>query len=202
MAVSPQDTQAWCGTLLAGRSAAPELTLADYLDAMGGLGSLDDLPSGTAVLVRGDLDAKPGAKIGEGDIRLRSMVDTLQFGRQRGWKQIVFGHIGRKPEGSLAKVAKRLGELLECDVPLVSDWLDERTVTILPSVSEQIAGADAAAVIMLENTRKYDIERVLWKAKPSDLPALSPKLARLANEFAAKIGTTYVFEALSAGSLD
>ena len=62
------------------------------------------------MLVRGDVDAKPGATVGEGDIRFRSMVDTLQFGRQRGWKQIVFGHIGRKPEGSLARVAKRLGE--------------------------------------------------------------------------------------------
>ena len=83
------------------------------------------MPSGTPVLVRGDVDAKPGANIGDGDIRLRSMVDTLQFGRQRGWKQIIFGHIGRKPEGSLAKVAKRLGEIMKCDVPLISDWLDE-----------------------------------------------------------------------------
>ena len=78
MAVSEQEMQAWCGTLLAGRkAAAPDLTLADYLDAIPGLASLDDLPSGTPVLVRGDVDAKPGATIGEGDIRLRSMVDTL-----------------------------------------------------------------------------------------------------------------------------
>ena len=202
MAVSPQDIQAWCGELLAGRAAAPDMTLADYLDAIPGLGSIEDLPAGTPVLVRGDVDAKPGAKIGEGDVRLRSMVDTLQFGRGRGWKQIVFGHIGRKPEGSLAKVAKRLGELVECDVPLVSDWLDESTMTILPAVGEQIAGAEPGAVIMLENTRKYDVERMLWKAKPADLPALAPKLAKLANEFAAKLATTYVFEALSAGSLD
>ena len=57
-------------------------------------------------------------------------------------------------------------------------------------------------MIMLENTRKYEIERALWKAKPADLPALAPKLAKLANEFAEKLGTTYVFEAFSAGSLD
>lgn len=202
MSVGAQDMQAWCEKLLAGRSAAPDLTLADYLDAIPGLVSLDDLPSGTPVLVRGDVDAKPGDRIGEGDIRLRSMVDTLQFGRQRGWKQIVFGHIGRKPEGSLEKVAKRLGELLECNVPLVSDWLDEKNMTILPVVAEQLAAAELGAVIMLENTRKYDVERALWKAKPADLPALAPKLAQLANEFAAKLATTYVFEALSAGSLD
>jgi len=202
MAVSQQDIQAWCGTLLAGRAASPDTTLAGYLDAIPGLGSIDELPAGTPVLVRGDVDAKPGAKIGEGDVRLRSMVDTLQFGRNRGWKQIVFGHIGRKPEGSLAKVAKRLGELVECDVPLISDWLDESTMTIPSAVCDQIAAAEPGAVIMLENTRKYDVERVLWKAKPADLPALAPKLAKLANEFATKLATTYVFEALSAGSLD
>ena len=202
MAVSPQDMQAWCETLLAGRAENPDLTLADYLDAIPGLGSIEDLPSGTPVLVRGDVDAKPGGKIGEGDVRLRSMVDTLKFGRERGWKQIVFGHVGRKPEGSLSKVAKRLGELLDCEVPLIADWLDASTMTIPAAVGEQIAAAEPGAVIMLENTRKYDVERVLWKAKPADLPALAPKLAKLANEFATKLSSIYVFEALSAGSLD
>ena len=202
MTVSPQEMQAWCETLLAGRSAAPDLSLADYLDAIPSLGSLDDLPSGSTVLVRGDVDAKPGTAIGDGDIRLRSMIDTLEFGRERGWKQIVFGHIGRKPEGSLAKVAKRLGELLNCDVPLIGDWFDDELISILPAASEQIAAAEPGAVIVLENTRKYKIETVLWKAKPADLPALAPKLAKLANEFATKLSTTFVFEALSAGSLD
>ena len=55
---------------------------------------------------------------------------------------------------------------------------------------------------MLENTRKYAIETALWKAKPADLPAIAPKLAKLANEFAEKLSKYYVFEALSAGSLD
>jgi phosphoglycerate kinase len=202
MTVSANDMQAWCEILLAGREAAPTLALADYLDAIPGLGSLEDLPSGTHVLVRGDVDAKPGPNIGDGDIRLRSMVDTLQFGREHGWKQIVFGHIGRKPEGSLAKVANRLSEIIQCHVPLVADWLDENSLTILPAAAEQIAAAEPGAIIMLENTRRYEIERSLWKAKRADLPALAPKLAKLANEFASKLGTIYVFEALSAGSLD
>ena len=34
--------------------------------------------AGTPVLIRGDVDAKPGLKIGEGDIRLRSMAGTLR----------------------------------------------------------------------------------------------------------------------------
>jgi phosphoglycerate kinase len=202
MAVTDREMIAWCETLLAGHQAAPDLTLADYLRAIPGIAELDKLPSGTPVLVRGDVDAKPGEKIGDGDIRLRSMLDTLKYGQNRGWKQIIFGHIGRKPEGSLNKVAKRLGELLKCDVPLVSDWLDEATTTILPAVAKQVADARPGAVLMLENTRKYNIETVLWKATVSDLPKLAPQLAKLANECAEKLGKHYVFEAFSAGSLD
>src|SRR5262245_9388103 len=112
MAVTDREMTAWCETLLAGREAAPDLSLADYLRAILGMGELEKLPSGTPVLVRGDVDAKPGDKVGDGDIRLRSMVDTLKFGQDRGWKQVIFGHIGRKPEGSLDKVAKRIGQLL------------------------------------------------------------------------------------------
>jgi phosphoglycerate kinase len=202
MGVTPQEMKAWCERLLAGRAAAPDMTLADYLRAVPGMAALEKLPSGTPVLVRGDVDAKPGASVGDGDIRLRSMVDTLKFGQERGWKQIIFGHIGRKPEGSLAKVGKRLGELLKCDVPLVSDWLDESSTTILPDVAKQVADAKPGSILLLENTRKYKIETVLWKAKPADLDGLAPKLAKLANEFAEKLATHYVFEAFSAGSLD
>jgi phosphoglycerate kinase len=192
----------WIKTLLAGREAAPELTLADYIRAIPGMAELDNLPSGTTVLVRGDLDAKPGEKVGDGDIRLRSMVDTLKFGQNRGWKQVIFGHIGRKPEGSLSNVAKRLGELLDTEVQLISDWLDESTGTILPAAVKQVADAKPGAIIVLENTRKYKTETVLWKAKSGDLPQLAPNLAKLANEFAEKFGKHYVFEAFSAGSLD
>ena len=160
------------------------------------------LARGTPVLVRGDVDAKPGQKVGQGDERLRSMLETLRFGVEHGWKQIIFGHIGRKPEGTLAAVAARLGELLGKNVPLVGDWLDEETLTIRPAAAAAIAAAAPGAVLVLENTRRYAIERALWDAKPADLPALAPKLAKFANEFAAKIARVYVNEALSAGSLD
>ena len=100
------------------------------------------------------------------------------------------------------QVAQRIGEILECEVVLIRDWLDESSMTILPAAAGQISAAKPGSIFILENTRKYEIERALWKAKPADLPALVPKLTKLANEFAAKLSTIYVFEALSAGSLD
>jgi 3-phosphoglycerate kinase len=201
MRVTDDKMLQWCRTLL-GAAHAPHKSLGDYLAAIGRLKSLADVPSGTVVLVRGDVDAKPGVKIGEGDERLRSMVDTLKFGIEHGWKQIIFGHIGRKPEGSLAKVAARLGELLNKKVTLVSDWLDESSLSISPAAVEAIRNAKPGDVLVLENSRRYAIERALWDATAEDLPGLAPKLAKLANEFAEKVGTVYVNEALSAGSLD
>lgn len=192
--------------VLKGFDSHEELSLVDYLKAIPQLDSLSDIPSGTPVLVRGDVDCKPGPQIGQEDIRLRSMKETLQFGRDRGWKQIIFGHLGRKqpdkPIGSLAKVAGRLGQILGCDVPLIEDWLDEGSVSIKPHVIEKINASAADGVLMLQNVRGYDLETVLWKAKEDSLPQLAPKLATLANLLADKVASVYVNEALSAGSLD
>jgi phosphoglycerate kinase len=202
MSATTPEMLAWCQELLNVGGRRPRQTLTEYLQAIPRLSSLASLPSGTPVLVRGDVDAKPGPNVGDGDIRLRSMRETLEFGRSHGWKQVIFGHIGRKPEESLAKVAKRLGEILDTDVPLVDDWLDESTTTIRAAVRQRISDCPPGAILMLENTRRYAIERVLWKAGPDDLPRLAEPLARLANEFAEKIAGAYVHEAFSAGSLD
>lgn len=183
-----------------------DLSLADYLNAIPRLDSLAGLPSGTPVLIRGDVDAKVGAELGQGDIRLRSMRETLEFGRSKGFKQVIFGHLGRKekdkPIGSLAKVAARLGLILDCEVKLIEDWLDEATLTVKDHVTQTIAAAPAGSVFVLQNVRAYDIETVLWKAKEDALAGLSEKLTTFANSVAEKIAKVYVNEALSAGSLD
>ena len=202
MPTTTEKTQDLIKALLLGRAAAPNLELFDYLKAIPRLDSLASVSPGTPVLIRGDVDAKPGPAVGDGDIRLRSMADTLRYGIDRGWKQIIFGHIGREPEKSLAKVAARLGEILKADVPLITDWLDESTMTIPDSVRDRIAAAAPGSVLMLENTRRYDTERVLWKAKPEDAAKLAEPLTKFANECASKIAKVYVNEALSAGSLD
>ena len=159
MEVSTQKMLDWCRTLLNANSAAAKRTLQEYLASIPRLESLSDVPRGTPVLVRGDVDAKPGPQIGDGDERLSSMVDTLKFGISRGWKQVIFGHIGRKPEGSLAAVARRIGELVGQDVPVLSDWWHEPSQTIPDAITQRIAAANPGSVLVLENTRQYEIER-------------------------------------------
>ena len=202
MAITSEQMVTWCRGILGDDPNVPKLTVGKYLEAIPRLECLGSLPSGTPVLIRGDVDAKPGAKVGEGDIRLQSMKVTLDYCRQKGWKQIIFGHIGREPEKSLSKVRARLAEILGCEVVFIADWLDPATTTIKDEVVEAIRQAAPGSVIMLENTRKYDVERVLWKAKAADLPKLADRLAKFANELAQKVAKVYIHEAFSAGSLD
>jgi len=202
MPITTEAMAAWIRKLLGADPNTPRLSLEQYLAGIPRIECLGKLPSGTPVLIRGDVDAKPGAKIGEGDIRLRSMKETLDIGLKNGWKQIFSGHSGREPEKSLNKVAVRLGEILGVKVTFIEDWLDPATVTIKDEVAKTVADSPAGSVIVLQNTRKYDIERVLWKAKAADADKLAGNLAKLANEFAAKVAKVYIHEAFSAGSLD
>ncbi len=202
MAVTTEAMEAWLRNILEPNAQVRALTLGDYLKAIPTLEHLTEVPRGTPVLVRGDVDAKPGAKVGEGDIRLRSMAETLRFGRQRGWIQVIFGHIGRDPKGSLEKVRKRIGEILDCQVGFVADWLDPDALTIRAEAVAAVRSAKPSDVIVLENTRKYPIETALWKLKPAGIPETASKMARLASEYADKIAKVYVNEAFSAGSLD
>ncbi len=201
MPITSEEMARWCHRL-SGGGAAPRRTLEEYIEAIPRLATLGDLPAGTAVLVRGDLDVKPGPRVGDGDVRLRSMRETIEFGRTRGWKQVLFGHVGRKPEGSLSAVARRLSEILGAEVELISDWLDEQRVSVAGAASERIAAAAPGSVLVLENTRRYAIERVLWDASADDVEQLATPLAKLANEMAQKVARVYVNEAFSAGSLD
>ena len=79
MAISAEKLVTFARGVLGDDPSVPKLPVEKYLEAIPRLSSLADLPSGTPVLVRGDVDAKPGPKVGEGDIRLRSMNEHAQF---------------------------------------------------------------------------------------------------------------------------
>ena len=99
------------------------------------------------VFIRADLNVPQDATgaITE-DTRIRASVPCIQMALEAGAAVMVTSHLGRptegafKPEDSLAPVAKRLGELLGRDVPLLADWVDG--VTVAPG-----------QVVLLENCR-------------------------------------------------
>lgn len=99
------------------------------------------------VLIRCDLNA-PHDENGRitNETRLIASVPAIRMALDAGAAVMVMSHLGRptegevRPEDSLAGVAKRMGELLGCEMPLVTDYLNG--VDVKPG-----------QVVMLENCR-------------------------------------------------
>ena len=84
---------------------------------------------GKRVLIRQDLNVPVKHGKVTSDARLRASVPTIQTAMEAGAKVMLMSHLGRPSEGepaeefSLAPVAARLGELLDCPVQLVKEYL-------------------------------------------------------------------------------
>jgi phosphoglycerate kinase len=122
--------------------------------------------AGKRVFIRADLNV-PQADDGSitEDTRIRASVPAIQMALDAGAAVMVTSHLGRptegefKPEDSLAPVAKRLGELLGREVPLVANWVGG--VNVQPG-----------QVVLLENCR-------VNKGEKKNDEALSRQMAAL-----------------------
>ena len=121
---------------------------------------------GQRVFIRADLNVPQddSGAITE-DTRIRASVPCIRLALDAGAAVMVTSHLGRptegefKPEDSLAPVARRLGELLGREVPLVRDWVDG--VTVAPG-----------QVVLLENCR-------VNRGEKKNNPELARKMAAL-----------------------
>jgi phosphoglycerate kinase len=120
------------------------------------------------------------------DTRVRASVPCIRAALDAGAAVMVTSHLGRpiegefKPEDSLAPVARRLAELLGCDVPLVQDWVDG--VSVSPG-----------SVVLLENVR-------VNKGEKKNSPELAKKRAALCDIFVNDaFGTAHRAEASTYG---
>jgi phosphoglycerate kinase len=140
------------------------------------------------VFIRADLNVplNDAGEITE-DTRVRASVPAIRMALDAGAAVMVTSHLGRPTEGefhprdSLAPVARRLGELLGCDVPLVSNWVDGG-FTLRPG-----------DVVLLENCR-------LNKGEKKCDDELSKKMAHLCDIFVHDaFGTAHRAEASTYG---
>ena len=143
--------------------------------------------AGQRVFIRADLNVPQddAGHITE-DTRIRASVPCIQLALDAGAAVMVTSHLGRptegefKPEDSLAPVAKRLGELLGREVPLVANWVDG--VDVKPG-----------QVVLLENCR-------VNKGEKKNDEALARKLAALTDIYVNDaFGTAHRAEATTYG---
>ena len=143
--------------------------------------------AGQRVFIRADLNVPQddAGNITE-DTRVRASVPCIQLALDAGAAVMVTSHLGRptegefKPEDSLAPVAKRLGELLGREVPLVANWVDG--VDVKPG-----------QVVLLENCR-------VNKGEKKNDEALAKKLAALTDIYVNDaFGTAHRAEATTYG---
>src|SRR5438477_8415066 len=142
---------------------------------------------GQRVFIRADLNV-PLDDAGHitGDTRIRASIPCIELALKAGAAVMVTSHLGRptegelKPEDSLAPVAKRLGELLGREVPVIRDW---------------VGGVDVkpGQVVMLENCR-------VNKGEKKDDPELAKKIAGLCDVYVNDaFGTAHRAEATTHG---
>jgi phosphoglycerate kinase len=143
--------------------------------------------AGQRVFIRADLNVPQddAGHITE-DTRIRASIPCIEMALQAGAAVMVTSHLGRptegefKPADSLAPVAKRMGELMGREIPVVANWVD---------------GVDVAPgqLVMLENCR-------LNKGEKKNNAELAQKMAALCDVFVHDaFGTAHRAEASTYG---
>jgi phosphoglycerate kinase len=143
---------------------------------------------GLRVLVREDLNVPIENGRITSETRIVAAIPTIRLALAKGAAVMVTSHLGRPKDGqwteedSLAPVAKRIGELLGRDVPLVRDWIDG--VEVQPG-----------ELVLLENCR-------MNVGEGKDDEALSKKYAELCDVFVMDaFGTAHRAQASTHGAI-
>lgn len=146
------------------------------------------LAQGKRVFIRADLNVPLNKEGGiADDTRVRASAPAVKMALDAGAGVMITSHLGRptegefKPEDSLAPVAKRLSELLDCPVRLQADWVDG---------GFELKPGD---VVMLENCR-------INKGEKKDDDALARKYGKLCDIYVNDaFGTAHRAEASTHG---
>lgn len=176
-------------------------TVEDLLAEIAQIESLEDLPEGTPVWVRADLDVADRDGVIGDDPRLASLHETLAYGRQRGWRMLLIGHRGRTPDRTLEYVHQKLKELEPGCGPFIRDWFDEHAETLTGVAVKAVESLKPGEFLVFENVRKYSFETRLWNAVEDQLEGIADHFERLATAFR-QGATVYVNDAIAASNKD
>ena len=154
---------------------------------------------GKKVLMRVDFNVPLDANQNiTSDSRIVAALPTIKTIIDKGGSVILMSHLGRpdgekKPEFSMAPVAKKLGELLKKNVIFANDCIGD-------VVKKKAAAFKPGDVMLLENVRFYKAEEIKDKNAKED-PALRKAKDDFAKQIAA-LGDVYVDDAFGTAHRD
>jgi phosphoglycerate kinase len=186
-------------------SQDPEINaipLEEILDSIPTLDQLHNIPKGTTVLLRAELDV-PLEKGEVADFsRIETNLQTLRYCLSRGWKTVIIGHIGRDKHLSVRPVCEAISKEIGQRIEFISDWLDEADMKLIDEAASKIASAPSDTIFMLENTRRYDIERELWRATEDEFPSICQRMYAIASDIRQRLAEIEINEAIAASNFD
>lgn len=130
---------------------------------------------GKRILMRVDFNVPLNKQGGiTDDVRIKAALETINYCLDQGVSLVLMSHLGRpkgeaKPEYSLGPVAKRLAELLNKPVEMLSDCIGE-------AVNSRVLAMKPGEVILLENLRFH-------KQETKNDPEFAKQLASLGEVF-------------------
>jgi phosphoglycerate kinase len=130
--------------------------------------------SGKTALVRVDFNVPmKGGRVAD-DTRIRAVLPTIDYLRQRGARIVLLSHLGRPdgkpdPKYTLRPVGDRLGELLRTPVPFGEDCIGQPAQAAVRAIGP-------GEVVLLENVRFHAEEE-------QNDPAFAQQLAKLGDTF-------------------
>jgi phosphoglycerate kinase len=132
--------------------------------------------AGKRVFLRCDLNVPLKEGVIKDDGRIKASLPTIQALLEKGASLVIAAHLGRpkgeaKPELSLAPVAKRLSELLGCEVQFTGQVTGAAVTTAAQSLK-------AGEILLLENIRFSAAET---SKEESERAAFAADLAKLAD---------------------
>ena len=176
-------------------------TLEEKLARIPSVEALADLPTGTPVWVRADLDVSDRDGVIGDDPRLTGLKATFEQVRKHGWRAILIGHRGRDPGHTLEYVYQKIKATEPGCGPFVKDWFDEHSEALTGTAVKAIESLRPGQFCMFENVRRYGFECRLWTASAEDVDGIADDFERIARSFR-QGATVYVNDAIAASNKD
>jgi phosphoglycerate kinase len=186
-------------------SQDPEINatpLEEILDNIPTVDQFDEVPAGSTVLLRAELDVP--LKDGQvADVsRIETNISTLRYCLDRGWKVVIVGHIGRDKHLTVKPVCEAISKEIGRRIEFIPDWLDETEMKLVDEAVARIASAKPDTIFMLENTRRYDVERAFWRAPEDRFTEICDRMYSIASDIRKRLSEVEINEAIAASNFD